>query len=101
MEPRTYNASRLAEGNRLFPPSITIGEDGITIKFPFILSGKEITILYNKVSAVKFTTPIIGFSDLIIDTTWRDSFRIHGYTATEAKVIKSEILKRIALEVIV
>lgn len=95
MEPIIYNASRLAEGNRLFPPSITIGEYGITIKFPFLLSGKEITILYNKVSAVKFTTPLVGFSDIIIDTTWKDSFHIHGYTATEVLVIKSEILKRL------
>ena len=95
MELIIYNASRLAEGNRLFPPSITISEDGVTIKFPFLLSGKEITILYKKVSAVKFNTPLIGYSDIVIDTTWKDSFRIHGYTASEVKIIKSEILKRL------
>ena len=95
METKIYTASRLAEGNRLFPASLQIGDDGITIKFPFLLSGKEITILYKKISAVKIKTPIIGFSDIIIDTTWKDSFILHGYIASEVRIIKSEILKRI------
>ena len=95
METITYTASRLAEGNRLFPASITLSEEGLIVRFPFLLSGKEVTILYNKVSAVKFTSPIIGFSDMIIDTTWRDSFRVHGYTMNEVKHIKGEILRRV------
>lgn len=95
METKTYQASRLAEGNTLFPASITIEENGLTVRFPFLMSGKEITIQNNKVSAVKITEPIIGFSDVIIDTTWKDSFRIHGYTIAQARVIKSEILLRI------
>ena len=95
MESKTYTAYRLSEGNRLFPASITIRPDSLIIKFPFLFSGREITVLYHKVSAVKFKSPIIGFSDIIIDTTWRDSFRIHGFTVMDVKAIKSEILKHI------
>jgi len=97
METITYTASRLAEGNRLFPASITLSEEGLIVRFPFLLSGKEVTILYNKVCAVKITSPIIGFSDLVIDTTWKDSFYIHGFTMNEVKLVKGEILKRLKL----
>ena len=48
-----YTASRLSEGNKLFPAKISISEQGVTLRVPGFLSGKERTITFDQIYAVK------------------------------------------------
>lgn len=93
---KTYRASRWASGNRLFPSTIGLGDDGVHIHDPSLFSGVESTTPYARIASVKVERPMIGFSTVIFDVTGADCLGIHGFTAEQAQEIKSEILKRMA-----
>lgn len=38
---KTFEASRLSEGNKVFPAKIDIDNFGVTLKIPGLLGGKE------------------------------------------------------------
>jgi hypothetical protein len=44
----TFIASRVAEGNRIFPSKIIIDHQGVTLKIPGLFSGKEMTMILEK-----------------------------------------------------
>ena len=92
---KTYTTSRLSSKNVLFPSTITLTDFGVIIIDPYFYAGKETTTPYTKISAVKVRRPLIGFSDVILDIMGADQLRIHGFTASDANEIKSEILNRI------
>ena len=67
---RTFTASRISEGNVLFPPTIIFDDNGVTVRCPFIFSGKSTYIPYNCISSVHIETPktpIIGFMENIMN----------------------------------
>lgn len=67
---RTFTASRISEGNVLFPPTIIFDDNGVTVRCPFIFSGKSTYIPYNCISSVYIETPktpIIGFMENIMN----------------------------------
>lgn len=95
MEPKIYAASRLTEGNKLFPAKIILEDNGVTFNVPSFFSGQETTIPYSRVSSVNVNTPFIGYSDIIIETTGEGSIQVHGFTADEVKEMKQLILEKI------
>jgi uncharacterized membrane protein YdbT with pleckstrin-like domain len=91
----TYNASRLSEGNKIFPCVISIDDQAVTFKLPGFFNGKETTIPMSRISSVDVETPLIGYSTIIIETTGEGSIRAHGFTKSEVKEMKKEILSKI------
>jgi uncharacterized membrane protein YdbT with pleckstrin-like domain len=91
----TYSASRLSEGNKIFPCVIQIEEQAVTFKVPGFFNGKETTIPMSRISSVDIETPMIGYSTIIIETTGEGSVRAHGFTKSEVKEMKKDILSKI------
>ncbi|MBP7509193.1 MAG: hypothetical protein KA807_15380 [Prolixibacteraceae bacterium] len=87
-----YTASRLSEGNKLFPAKISISEQGVTLRVPGFLSGKERTIPFDQISAVNLDTPFVGFSTVKIYSVGFDVIVASGFSKTDAISIKEEIL---------
>ena len=91
---KTYKASRLSEGNKLFASKITIDDKGVTLKVPGFFSGKETTVMYNHISAVDIESPTIGYSTIYIETTGEGKITAHGFTKAEVTEMKEMILSR-------
>lgn len=95
MTMKKYKASRLSEGNKLFPCVILLDDQSVTLKLPGFLNGKETTIPMNRISSVDIETPLMGFSTIIIETTGEASIKAHGFTKSEVTEIKAMILAKI------
>lgn len=91
---KTYTASHLSEGNKIFACKITIDDKGVTLKVPGFLSGKETTVLFNHISSVDIESPMIGFSTIFIETTGEGKITAHGFTKAEVTEMKEMILSR-------
>lgn len=89
---KEFIASRLSEGNKLYPAHIIIDDSGVTLKLPGFFSGKETTILFGSISLVDIDTPLIGFSTIGIDTKGQGKIVGNGFTKSEATEMKEAIL---------
>ena len=49
----------------------------------------------NRISSVDIETPLIGYSTIIIETTGEGRILAHGFTKTEVKEMKKELLSKI------
>jgi len=87
-----YTASRLSEGNKLFPAKITITSQGVTLRVPGFFSGKEQTIPFHLISSVDVETPFVGFSSVKIYSVGWDVIRATGFAKADVLAIKEEIL---------
>ena len=85
-----YVASRLSEGNKLFPAEIITEDNGITIKIPGLFSGDTTTIAYDSISAVEIDTPLIGYSTIRFYHSG-NKVEAHGFSKSDVKEIKSFI----------
>ncbi|MDO9376271.1 MAG: PH domain-containing protein [Ferruginibacter sp.] len=92
---KTYTASRLSEGNKVFPIKISIDEIGITVNHPGLFSGQEKTIPFSRVSSVDVDSPMVGYSTITIQTTGEGRIEGHGFTKTEVVEMKELILDKI------
>ena len=92
---KTYLASRISDGNALFPPSITLTPLGVTLKVPGLFNSSEKTIPFSGISMVDVECPLVGYSDIIIETTGEGRIQVHGFTESEVNEIKTIILSRI------
>ena len=87
MEEKIYKASRVSEGNRLFPAEIHIEETEIMLKIPGFFSGKSRHIVYQQIEGVNIDTPMIGYSTITF-VVGGEKIVGHGFTKTEVKEIK-------------
>lgn len=94
----TFIASRVAEGNRIFPSTITIDQQGVTLKVPSLFSGKEKTIPFTRISSVDIECPLLGYSTILIDTTGEGNILAHGFTKAEVTRMKTLILEKIGTD---
>lgn len=88
---KTFTASRISEGNVLFPPTIIFDDDGVTVRCPFIFSGKSTYIPYSCISSVHIETPIIGFSTISFYALG-NLVSIHGFLKSEAIEMRQIII---------
>ena len=86
-----FEASRLSDGNKLFPARVIIEPIGITLKIPGLFGGKEKTIPFHLISSVKLKTPFIGYSTIIIYSVGWDIITASGFTAADVTTIKKQI----------
>jgi hypothetical protein len=89
---KKFIASRLSEGNKLFPAEIIINDGGLEVKIPGFFSDESKFIGYDSISAVEIDSPMIGFSTLAFFHNGNKVIA-HGFTKTDAKKIKEEIDK--------
>ena len=85
---KTINASRISEDNKLFPPSITIGEEGFDIKFPGLFSDEETFVNYNDISSISIDCPLIGFSKIILNIKGQ-IITVDGFYKSDANLVKN------------
>jgi hypothetical protein len=85
-----YVASRLSEGNKLFPAEIITEENGITIKVPGLFSGDTTTIAFESISAIEIDTPLIGYSTIRFYHSG-NKVEAHGFSKSDVKEIKAFI----------
>ncbi|MCO5936375.1 PH domain-containing protein [Mucilaginibacter sp. RB4R14] len=85
-----YVASRLSEGNKLFPAEIITEDNGITIKIPGLFSGDTTTIAYDSISAVEIDTPIVGYSTIRFYHSG-NKVEAHGFSKSDVNEIKNFI----------
>ncbi len=95
MESKEYSASRLTEGNKIFPNKIILDDNGVTFRVPSAFSGEETTIPYSRISSVNVNTPFVGYSDIIIETTGEGKIEVHGFSKAEVIEMKQLILEKI------
>lgn len=88
---KTYTASRISEGNVLFPPTIIFDDNGVTVRCPFIFSGKSTYIPYSCISSVHIETPIIGFSTISF-YAFGNLVSIHGFLKSETIQMRQIII---------
>ena len=86
-----FEASRLSDGNKLFPARVIIEPIGITLKIPGLFGGKEKTIPFHLISSVKLKTPFIRYSTIIIYSVGWDIITASGFTAADVTAIKKQI----------
>jgi len=87
-----YIASRLSEGNKIFPAEIYLETTGITIKIPGLFSGESKHFDFNHIASVEIDTPLIGFSTITF-FAGGTQMSAHGFTKKEAQEIKEGIEK--------
>ena len=80
---KSYSASRLTHGKRIFPSRIIIDDSSVTFKIPSLFSGKETTIPFSRISSVNIDCPFIGFSIIIIETTGEGQILAKGFLKSD------------------
>lgn len=85
-----FTASRLSDGNKIFPPEIHLDEQTLTVKMPGLFNGKSQTFNYGNISSVSVHTPLVGYSTI---TFYAAGTKVsaHGFTKAEVKRIQSLI----------
>ena len=83
-------ASRLSEGNKIFPAEIIIEPNGLTVKIPGLFSGKSRHLDYQNIGEVSVDAPLVGYSTITFFTAGT-KVTAHGFTSGEVKQIKKAI----------
>jgi hypothetical protein len=93
---KTFEASRLSDGNKVFPAKIDIDNFGVTLKIPGLLGGKEKTLSYQQISSVSIDTPMVGYSKITFDTLGFDRIIATGFSKDDAQEIKQMVQQGIS-----
>jgi hypothetical protein len=87
----SFSASRLTEGNRVFPTRIEVGPDRVTRIKPRLMGSTEESIAIPNVASVQIETGVV-FSDIRIDSTGGTNPIVsHGHTKGDARRIRELI----------
>ena len=87
---RTYTASRISEGNQLFPPTIILNDDGVTLRSQALLHKDTVFIPYSAISSVNIHTPLVGYSTITF-FAYGQEYRFHGFYQNEVSEMKAII----------
>ena len=83
-----FRASRLSQGNRLFPTQVVISPSSVTHFTPQWIGKLEESIHISHVASIKIDTNIM-FSDVVIETTGgHNPVRCHGHSKADAVEMK-------------
>lgn len=87
---KKITASRVSDGNKLFPASITIEELGLKVRVPGFWKNEETFVSYTDISGVSVDTPLIGYSTIEFNVMG-SRVKAHGFTKSEVNEIKQAI----------
>lgn len=82
-----FTASRLSEGNKVFPAEIYLEDNSIEIKVPGLFSGDSKYLNYEDITAIEVDSPMIGFSTLRLFHNG-NKVEIHGFSKSDVKEIR-------------
>ena len=83
-----FRASRLSQGNRLFPTQVVISPSSVTHFTPQWIGKLEESIHISHVASIKIDTHIM-FSDVVIETTGgHNPVKCHGHSKADAIEMK-------------
>lgn len=86
---KTFKASRLSKGNRMFPQKITVEDNGLRIKTTRLFSGDELFMPYKEITNMEITSPFIGFSGMLLTCNLAPYLvEVHGFKKSEIKEIR-------------
>jgi len=85
-----FTASRLSEGNKVFPAEIHLEENSIEIKVPGLFSGDSKYLTYEDITAIEVDSPMIGFSTLRLFMNG-NKVEVHGFSKSDIKEIRRVI----------
>lgn len=90
---KKYIASILSEGNQIFQPSITVADEGLSLRFPGRFKNKEEFFRYEDISGFSIKeprrfAPLYCTVSLNARGTWVEA---HGFTKSDARKIKRYI----------
>jgi len=88
-----FVASRLSEGNKVFPTEINCEEHGLTVKIPGLFRGESQYFDYHQISSVGVDAPLIGYSTITF-YAGVNFISAHGFNSDEVKRIKEIITSR-------
>ena len=85
-----FTASRLSEGNKIFPSEIHIEPTGVTVKIPGLFGGDSKFFDFHHIASVDVKSPMIGYATV---TFYAGGTQIsaHGFTSSEVKQMKQAI----------
>jgi len=87
----SFSASRLTQGNRIFPTRIEVSPDRVTRIKPKLVGSTEESIAIPNVASVQIATGLL-FSDIRIDSTGGSNpIASHGHTKGDARRIRELI----------
>lgn len=84
-----FTASRLSEGNKLFPDEINIDETSVTIKSPKLFGGISKSFPLGQIT-ISINSPMFGYSDITLFSQGT-GMHVHGFTVSDANKIKKLI----------
>lgn len=82
-----FTASRLSEGNKVFPTEIYLEENSIEIKSPGLFSGDSKYLNYEDITSIEVDTPMIGFSTLRLFLNG-NKVEVSGFSKSDIKKIR-------------
>lgn len=85
-----FTASRLSEGNKVFPAEISIDDHGVTVRIPGVFGGESTHLDFQNIGNVHISTPSVGYSTITFHASGSQA-TAHGFTAGEARQIKRAI----------
>ena len=87
----SFQASRLTQGNRLFPTVIEVSDKAVTRRKRSWFSRDEISVSMAKIASVHIRTGAI-WSDILIESSGgSDPLASHGHSKRDARRIKELI----------
>ena len=87
----SFSASRLTQGNRIFPTRIEVSPDRVARIKPRLMGSTEESIAISNVASVQIATGLL-FSDIRIDSTGGSNpILSHGHTKADARRIRELI----------
>ena len=88
---QVFKASRLTQGNRLFPTVIEVSDQAILRRKRSWFTVNEMSIHLSKVASVRIDTGLI-FADILIESSGgSDPLQSHGHSKGDARRIKALI----------
>lgn len=90
----TFTASRLTQGNTVFPTTIELRNGFLYRRKLFIPGFDTLTIPYRNIASVNVRHGIL-FSDLIVETTGRQVYIFNGFTHHDATQMERLLKRRI------
>lgn len=82
-----FIASRISEGNKIFPAEIHCEENGLTVRIPGLFRGESQYFDYSQISSVRVDAPLIGYSTIHF-YAGNAYVSAHGFTKSEVNEIK-------------
>ena len=83
-----FIASRLSNGNGLFPTEIHLNDFSVNIVKPGLIASEEKDMPYNKITSTKIISPIFGFTKIVFSCIGLDEIMVEGFERRYAEEIK-------------